>query len=99
MEKEPDIESADAAIFFPDYGDCVLGWAQVHDQSGTKPHRMVYCGHKIVKKLMDDNMTLDEALEYLDFNIAGSYLGPNTPIIVWAMVDWDAVWIPPGVQN
>jgi hypothetical protein len=96
VEEKPDMESADAAIFFPDYEDCILGCANVHDQSGIKPHRIVYCGHKIIQKLMADKMSLDEAFEYLDFNIAGAYLGPNTPIIVWAYVDPDEVWYAPG---
>ena len=30
-----------------------------------------------------DKMTEEEALEYLEFNTFGSYIGENTPIYIW----------------
>ena len=30
----------------------------------------------------DDNMTREEAIEYMDFNVAGSYVGVKTPVFV-----------------
>jgi hypothetical protein len=29
-----------------------------------------------------DNMDIEEAIEYLDFNVLGAYIGKRTPIIV-----------------
>lgn len=45
--------------------------------------RVVYSRRKIVKVLMSrDGMDADEATEFYDFNIAGAYMGPNTPKFV-----------------
>lgn len=42
---------------------------------------VVYSDIEIVELLcQEDGMTLDEAWEYYDFNIAGAYLGPDTPL-------------------
>lgn len=30
----------------------------------------------------DDNMTRTEAIEYMDFNVTGSYMGVKTPVFV-----------------
>ena len=42
--------------------------------------RVVYTTEKILKILMEDGMTYDEASEYFDFNVAGSYMGVYTPL-------------------
>lgn len=51
---------------------------------GYRFYRAVACydKEKIITLLMKDGMSHDEAIEYYDFNIAGSYLGVKTPIIV-----------------
>ena len=34
--------------------------------------------------LMDrDGMTLDESMEYMEFNVLGSYVGPDMPVFIW----------------
>lgn len=44
---------------------------------------IVYDYKKMVKILvMRDNMTYEEAEEYIDFNIIGAWIGDTTPIIV-----------------
>ena len=42
--------------------------------------RVVYTTEKILSILMEDGMTYDEASEYFDFNVAGSYMGVYTPL-------------------
>ena len=37
---------------------------------------------KITKLVKRDDMTYDEALEFIDFNIAGAFIGEDTPILV-----------------
>jgi hypothetical protein len=45
--------------------------------------RLIYCMDKIIDNLVQDSlMDLLEAEEYFWFNIAGSYVGPNTPVIM-----------------
>ena len=36
-----------------------------------------------------DGMDADEAREYIEFNIEGAYMGPDTPILVWMEDLWD----------
>jgi len=43
----------------------------------------IYDLHKCAKILMDrDEMTQEEALEFLDFNTLGAWLGDTTPIFI-----------------
>ena len=42
--------------------------------------RVVYTTEKILAILMEDGMTYDEASEFFDFNVAGSYMGVYTPL-------------------
>ena len=42
----------------------------------------IYDTDKIVKICMKGGMEYDEALEYFDFNIAGAYVGEQTPIFI-----------------
>lgn len=42
---------------------------------------LLYDEEKIIEKLQED-MTRDEAVEHFHFNIAGAYLGPNTPMFL-----------------
>jgi hypothetical protein len=41
--------------------------------------KLIYSVSKCVAILMK-NMSYEEALEYFDFNVAGSYMGEKTPI-------------------
>ena len=53
--------------------------------------RLIYSGDKMVDKLTadEDGMDIHEALEYIEFNIEGGYLGIDTPILVWPQDEWD----------
>ena len=44
----------------------------------------VYDYNLCVKILMDrDGMTDDEAIEYMDFNVLGAWVGENTPLFLY----------------
>ena len=45
-----------------------------------KRTRVVYRTESILSILMDQGMTYDEAAEFFDFNVAGSYMGVYTPL-------------------
>jgi hypothetical protein len=48
----------------------------------------VYSGEEIVSVLMNrDDMTRDEALEFVDFNIEGAYTGKDTPLLMWPIME------------
>ena len=61
------------------FDDAVIGVAS--DNS-----KVVYSADKVIGILKDrDGMTDDEALEYFEYNKAGAYVGPSTPLFVWDM--------------
>ena len=71
-------------ITYDDYEEAIIGFATVWSGRGQRNDVMVYDGEKIVGILVSrDGMTEEDALEYIEFNIEGGYLGPATPIIVW----------------
>ena len=61
------------------YDDCIIG---VGTRCGMT-NVFIYDKHKMITKLVRrDDMTYDEALEFIDFNIAGAFIGEDTPILV-----------------
>ena len=61
------------------YDDCLIG---VGTRCGMKDV-FIYDKHKMITKLVRrDDMTYDEALEFINFNIAGAFIGEDTPILV-----------------
>jgi len=46
--------------------------------------RLVYSADTLIKNLVKKSkMSEEEALEWVEYNIEGAYMGPNTPIVVW----------------
>ena len=43
---------------------------------------VAYDFNLMVKQCEKDGMSYDEAIEYIDFNIVGAYMGEGTPIII-----------------
>jgi hypothetical protein len=69
----PDIEMTIADGF----DDCVLGIC-------PSTERVIYSYNKCLEVLMSrDGLTDYEAIEFMDFNVVGSYVGEKTPI--WCM--------------
>jgi len=44
--------------------------------------KIVYDIYKVIDILIKDGMTDDEAIEFYEYNIAGSYVGENTPSFI-----------------
>lgn len=65
------------------YDDCILGFTQ---QAG-RPSVIAYDTDKIITKLISEGMSRDEAWEFFEFNIAGSYVGEYTPVFITKMHD------------
>lgn len=42
--------------------------------------RIIYSVKKCIDILISENMSEEEALEYFDYNVSGSYVGEDTPI-------------------
>lgn len=91
MADEVEIHPKRAAILeqieFQELEDILL--ADGHDHAilglvdvGSGRVVVAYSTKKILEGLASDGMTWDEAREYFDFNIAGAYVGPGTPVYV-----------------
>lgn len=68
-ESNPDALKADG------FDDCIIGICRTFHGCV-----LLYDEDKVIKKLMKDNMTWEEAWEFYEFNIIGSYMGDYTPI-------------------
>ncbi len=69
-------------IMFADGFDCAIVGV---GRTFNGPLCVVYDIDKIIQELMKDGMDHDEAHEYFDYNIAGYYVGEQTPIFMHAM--------------
>ena len=63
------------AIVWDDFDDAIVGV----DPMG----RIVYDINKMIDVLVQDDMTEEEAQEYLDFNVLSTYVGDLTPVHVY----------------
>ena len=69
-------EHYDEPLLFADgFDGCIVG---VTEDSGTA--RVIYCINKMIDSLMEDSTTWHDAVEYLEFNTFGAYVGEQTPI-------------------
>lgn len=64
---------------FTGYDDAIIG---VTDSWLPEP-RLVYSGEKLIELLEAEGMDNEEAIEWLEFNMAGAYVGEDTPLIMW----------------
>ena len=76
------------------HDDAILGpamiWGVDKKGGGIRISVLVYDAEAIRATLMTrDNMEADEAREFIEFNIEGAYMGPDTPILVWLDDLWD----------
>jgi len=66
------------------YADC---WGVAIGGGGERLYRVVYSVRRIVEALVAAGMDEESAMEYFEFNIAGAYLGPNTPVYMYDLED------------
>jgi hypothetical protein len=66
-----------------DLDEAIIGPAMVWNKKG-QTEVLVYNAEVIRNILMSrDGMDFEEAREFIEFNIEGAYIGPDTPILVW----------------
>jgi hypothetical protein len=64
--------------------DAIIGTSQRINE----PVLAVYSWEKIINILVErDDMDFEDAVEFVDFNILGSWVGESTPIVVMPL-DW-----------
>ena len=60
------------------FDDAIIGMCQVHGE-----HVYAYDYEKCIEVLQrDQGFTYADSVEYMDFNVAGIYVGRNTPVFV-----------------
>ncbi len=68
--------------------EAIMGRSCIWERTGHREDRVVYSGEMIVEILMRrDGMKYEEAIEYIEFSIEGSYVGEQTPVIIWRDLD------------
>ena len=66
------------------HDDAIIGTGNSFGRTSV----LIYDSEKIINKLMKrDKMTHEEAEEFFDYNIVGSYNGPGMPIFVYEYVE------------
>lgn len=60
------------------YDNCILGIAE---RCGS-PNVLAYDVNKVIKQLVKDGMSEEEAWEWFSYNQAGAYVGEGTPIFI-----------------
>ena len=74
LEEYPDSELLKADGF----DECIIG---ICDRYGQE-QLVAYDKEKVIKKLMKDKMSYEEAIEYFEFNIIGAWVGEKTPVFI-----------------
>jgi hypothetical protein len=70
----------DDILLMDGYDDCVVG---VVEQFG-RPPIVCYDRELVIRKLMEDGMTQEEAEEFFEFNQIGAWVGERTPcFLTW----------------
>jgi len=71
------------------FDGAIIGPAMVWSGQ-TMDKRLVYDAEEIRSILMArDGMSHEDAREFIEFNIEGAYVGPNTPVLVWNEDSWE----------
>jgi hypothetical protein len=65
-----------------DLDEAIIGPAKSGNR--TQVEVLIYNAEIIRNILMKrDGMDFEEAREFIEFNIEGAYIGPDTPVLVW----------------
>lgn len=65
----------DTLLFADGFDDAILGL-------DTLSLRVVYSKQQMIQILIDEDMTLEDAMEFLEYNTWNTYVGEQTPIYV-----------------
>jgi len=67
------------------FDEAIIGPAMLWNRTGMQRNVLVYDAEKICEILMRrDGMNMEEAREFVEFNIENAYVGPYTPVLVWS---------------
>ena len=63
-------------LYADGFDDAILGFS--HEWTDTP--KVVYSKLKMIEVCEEEGMSVDEAIEYLEYNVWGAYVGDGTPI-------------------
>ena len=69
-------EKKEHTLYADGFDDAILGFS--HEWTDTP--KVVYSKLKMVEVCEEQGMSVEEALEYLEYNVWGAYVGDGTPI-------------------
>lgn len=70
-----DEEYLDKVLFADGFDDAIIGYNE-------EQHRVVYSQQRMILTLINDGMSLEDAIEYLGFNVWTAYVGEYQPIYI-----------------
>lgn len=80
MDLEELFENATGAIILDGFDEAIIGLVE---EFGNGP-RILYSRDKILEILQTrDEMSLEDALEFYDFNILGMFAGDQNPVMLY----------------
>lgn len=65
-------------ITMDDYNDCIVGIVERF----TQPPIVCYDKSKVLQKLINDGLTIEEAEEFFQFNQISAWVGNSTPCFI-----------------
>lgn len=71
------LERDETLVLACGFESAILGVADIQGHSVV-----IYSRDRILNSLMLDGLEYEEAVEHFEFNIAGAYVGPQTPVYV-----------------
>lgn len=78
-------EMDESALLMDGFDEAFIGFSRRINE----PMLAVYSYDKLIKVCMErDGMEYEEAVEYVDFNVIGAWVGEQTPIIVMPLVEF-----------
>lgn len=81
------MDEPDEILYIPGADAALLG---VVARCGQQPF-LVYDHEKLVEHFMAEGMSYDEAVEWIDYNVEGAWVGTGTPGVLHRDVDEDAL--------
>jgi hypothetical protein len=51
--------------------------------------KVIYDIQKMTMVLIDEGLTHEDAIEYLDFNVLNTYVGENTPLYIHTLEEYE----------
>jgi len=66
----------DYTLFADGFNDAIVGLSREWENVP----RVVYSKHKMVLIIMKEGLSYEEAVEHLEYNVWGAYVGEGTPI-------------------